>query len=528
MLQTLLPLILTAVLVSAGGGVAAPTGFTFMASANTVVAGGYLTFSWTNANTASQNDWVLYTSNNNAPSSSNYLSDCWQYTYGLQTKTGQAPPSSGSISVKAPATPGTYKAYYCQNNGYSCPGSLTITVTKPNVQCLAGGKTNSNIKHVITIISENHSFDSYYGKYCQAPVRSGPSCNNGPACCDQGDQSLNGVTPQLLDDTSNKANDRDHTAANEICEINGGKMDKFLSGCSGSSANNYAMASGAAGSAEKYWGWAQSGAMADRFFQSAAGQSSMNDMYFARGSFVFNDNDAVPQSDGCYNPFSSSKKSYQDPTIADLLVQCGVSWTFYAQDFKFDNGLLNCYPDNYDPSDNPFEYYPSVRNSVNNAQYFKDFNGNFDADVDSGNLPAVTYIKALGTASEHPLVSTISAGEDFNQHVIDMIMNSPIYRDNTLIILTPDESGGFRDSVPPPANSNIDNRPYGPRVPFVVLGNFAKTNYISHVPMEHSSLLRFIESNFLGGAPGQLQTRDAIVNNIGDLLDQSKTGYFFP
>jgi hypothetical protein len=38
--------------------------------------------------------------------------------------------------------------------------------------------------------------------------------------------------------------------------------------------------------------------------------------------------------------------------------------------------------------------------------------------------------------------------------------------------------------------------------------------------MEHSSIVKFIESNWLGQT-GQLKGRDAVVANIGSLLDPS-------
>ena len=46
--------------------------------------------------------------------------------------------------------------------------------------------------------------------------------------------------------------------------------------------------------------------------------------------------------------------------------------------------------------------------------------------------------------------------------------------------------------------------------------------------MEHSSIVRFIEWNWLGGTTGQLVGRDAVVNNIGNLLDPAKTGTAVP
>ena len=98
----------------------------------------------------------------------------------------------------------------------------------------------------------------------------------------------------------------------------------------------------------------------------------------------------------------------------------------------------------------------------------------------------------------------------------------------TLVLFPYDEAAGFYDHVTPPATSTVDNEPYGTRVPFLAIGPFAKPNYVSHVTMEHSSVVKFIEWNWLGGTTGQLMGRDATVNNLGDLLDASKTGTAVP
>jgi hypothetical protein len=46
--------------------------------------------------------------------------------------------------------------------------------------------------------------------------------------------------------------------------------------------------------------------------------------------------------------------------------------------------------------------------------------------------------------------------------------------------------------------------------------------------MEHSSLVKFIEWNFLGGKTGQLGTRDTVVADIGSVLDPATTGIPVP
>jgi len=60
---------------------------------------------------------------------------------------------------------------------------------------------------------------------------------------------------------------------------------------------------------------------------------------------------------------------------------------------------------------------------------------------------------------------------------------------------------------------------YGTRVPLLAVGPFAGKGSISHVVMEHSSIVKLIEWNWLGHATGQLGGRDLHVNNLGSMLD---------
>jgi hypothetical protein len=66
------------------------------------------------------------------------------------------------------------------------------------------------------------------------------------------------------------------------------------------------------------------------------------------------------------------------------------------------------------------------------------------------------------------------------------------------------------------------------RVPLLAIGRFAKKGAVSHVQMEHSSLVKFLEWNFLAGKTGQLGARDVEVNNIGSLLDPVAVGAVVP
>jgi phospholipase C len=96
------------------------------------------------------------------------------------------------------------------------------------------------------------------------------------------------------------------------------------------------------------------------------------------------------------------------------------------------------------------------------------------------------------------------------------------------VVWFPDESGGFYDHIPTPQANIVDDMPYGARVPFIAFGRFVKKNYISHVTLEHSSIVKFIEWNWLNGETGQMKVRDTNVNNIGDLIDSHQAGVKVP
>jgi len=82
--------------------------------------------------------------------------------------------------------------------------------------------------------------------------------------------------------------------------------------------------------------------------------------------------------------------------------------------------------------------------------------------------------------------------------------------------------------VAPPPDSTVDGKPYGTRIPLLAVGPFVRKNFVSHVTMEHSSIVKFIEWNWLGHKTGQLGTRDTVVHNLGSVLDPTQTGVAVP
>ena len=392
----------------------------------------------------------------------------------------------------------------------------------------------SPIDHVVVIVQENHTFDSYFARYCTAPAGSAPTCTSGPSCCEAGPaQDLAGGVPILLDDAANAAYDPDHTQACELSEMDGGRMDHFASGATGacSDARNLAYAD-PSGPVAPYVALADAGALADRYFQPVAGQSSSNDMYLARAQFVFLDDDYKPDSIGQQCSLIADAMSFTGPTIGDLLDGANVSWAFYAEGYAAMKAVkpgspcpkappdcpfgLDLYPCDYDPSDVPFEYYPE---HTDDPRVMRDF-GAFAGDLSNDTLPQVVFVKGLGYHTEHPgSDTTISDGAAFVQRVVAAIAASD-YAPDTLVLITWDEGGGYFDHVAPPPPGR-DGQPYGTRVPLLAVGPHARAGTISHVAMEHSSIVAFVEWNWLGMQTGQLAGRDGDVANLGSMIDPS-------
>ena len=393
----------------------------------------------------------------------------------------------------------------------------------------------SKINHLVVIVQENHTFDSYFAHYCTAPAGSNPTCTAGPACCEAGPaHDPSGASPIVLDDAANQAFDRDHNHDCELDELDGGKMDRFVSSTLCGDPRNFAYADAA--TAQPYWQLAAGGALADRYFQPLAGASSANDMYLARASFVFNDNQYEPEAIGKECSITTARMSFDGPTIADLLVAHGNSWGWYSEGSQAmidARAMGRCptapaacglgvpiYPCFYDPSDDPFTYYASVRD---NPAYMHDYT-QLARDLAQSRLPQVAFVKAYGFRSEHPgYMNKISDGVAFVSEVLAAVAGSA-YASDTLVLLVYDEGGGFFDHVPPPPAGAADAKPYGTRVPLLALGPPARKNFVSHVTMEHSSIVKFIEWNWLGMQTGQLGQRDAAVANLGSLVDPAVAG----
>jgi phospholipase C len=170
----------------------------------------------------------------------------------------------------------------------------------------------------------------------------------------------------------------------------------------------------------------------------------------------------------------------------------------------------------------------------------------FRADVQSGNLPQVSWIVAPEALSEHPNWAA-DFGAWYVSQFIDILASNPDVWSKTVLFLMYDEEGGFFDHMVPPTPapsadlgaSTVDivneifpgsaDHPSGPyglgmRVPLIVASPWTKGGWVNSHVFDHTSLIRFLETRFATRTNGLVETnikpwRRAVVGDLTSVFD---------
>ena len=155
------------------------------------------------------------------------------------------------------------------------------------------------------------------------PTGSNPTCTDGPELLRgrPDDTSPAAPTPMVLDDTANGAYDPDHTQACELEEDERRRDGSATSPAPRAARSAQLRVRATAASIEPYWTTTpQQGALADHYFQPIVGQSSSNDMYLAARNYVFTDNAFTARRDRPGVQLRARPRwRSRRPTIGDLL-----------------------------------------------------------------------------------------------------------------------------------------------------------------------------------------------------------------
>jgi phospholipase C len=380
------------------------------------------------------------------------------------------------------------------------PGSLPYPHLKP------GTDTIPQIKHVVVLMMENHSYDNKLGMLGRKgadgfrlgpggkPLATNPYANGDiqhafrmPTDC-----QLSGKPSQSWKDSH--------------IQFNNGRNDGFVKSASGPVAMGYWDRAGQ----PFYYSLAMHYPIADRYFASLLGPTFPNRRFLISGTSLGMVNDGVP------NPLAYPKNG----TIFDRLNKAGLSWKDYCTLGAVSTTLLY-----------PRLYAENVGRRVVPTSHFFD-------DAAAGKLPAFCLVEPNFETNSEEDPQAIALGEQFAAKVISAVIHGPGWK-NTLLIWNYDEHGGYFDHVPPPVALAPDNIPpdtpggdhydgfkrYGFRVPCAVISPWARQNYVSHKVFDHTSVLALVEHKW--NLPA-LTLRDANANPMLDMLDMSSPAFLKP
>jgi acid phosphatase len=415
------------------------------------------------------------------------------------------------------------------------------------------------IDHIIVIYQENWSFDSLYGLFPGAdglqnafdtipqvdtlgnPINVLPQPKNG-APDPRFPANLPVLPYDMTDYVSAEETTGDiiHRFYHEQLQIDGGKMDKFVAW-----SDNGGLVFSYIDATDLPEGQlAQQYVLCDNFFHSAFGGSFLNHQYLIAAAApawpsapaadlsapapdpltgtlaTLKDNQVTPDGFAVNTLFTINKPhpasivntallvpNLTNPTIGDRLDGKSVSWKWYSG--GWDDALAGNADSLFQFHHQPFAFYASYANgTAAKAAHLQDENRFFD-DLETGSLPAVTFIKPLGPDNEHPGYASLQRGQEHVAGIVRAVQESQYWK-NSVIIVTYDENGGRWDHVAPPV---IDRWGPGTRVPAIIISPFARRGFVDHTQYETVSILKLIEERF-GLEP--LSSRDA---NANDLLN---------
>jgi phospholipase C len=274
------------------------------------------------------------------------------------------------------------------------------------------------------------------------------------------------------------------------------------------------------------------------------------------------------------NGLSPNNALYVFPTFPEVLQAAGVSWRIY-QDLAgstgspdFGDGTGNNFAGNF--GDNTLLYFnqyqtatagmPLFDNAVTGTDLLATIptfptapdsawlawaESQFDQfrdDVNSGNLPQVSWIVAPFGYCEHPALP-IDYGAWYISQVLDILVSKPDVFSKTVFIVTYDEADGSFDHIVPPTtpqaapadgdstvsieNEIVTNDPSGvngpiglaTRVPFIAISPWSKGGFVNSQVFDHTSLIRFIEKRFGVFEPNISPWRRAVAGDLTSVFN---------
>ena len=283
--------------------------------------------------------------------------------------------------------------------------------------------------------------------------------------------------------------------------------------------------------------------------------------------------DPDPIGDICSNP-TRNQVQMGGKNIGDLLNAAGVTWGSFMGGFNLttvnSNATTGCdrsstglsgTTNDYIPHHAWFQYYASTANpshtrpsSVMEIGHKGKANHGYDLDdfyqaVKAGNFPAVSFIKAQAYQDGHAGYSNPLDEQTFLVTLLNFLQEQPTWQSTAVVVLYDDSDGWYDHQMGPivnqstgpadaltganacgtasnalpgidPANTHALGRcGYGPRQPLLVVSPWALENFVDHTVTDQTSVLRFIEDNWLGKQRIGQGSYDALASPINHLFN---------
>jgi phospholipase C len=413
-----------------------------------------------------------------------------------------------------------------------------------------------DVEHIVVLMQENRAFDHYFGVMRGVRGFGDPhpvTLPSGKPVWYQADAGT--VTPPFRPDVANLAltfiEDLDHSWDGTHQMFNGGNWDQWIP-----AKTTTAMAHMQRADLPFHYALADAFTVCDSYHCSMLGPTDTNRYYMWTG---WDGNDGKNGGPVIAN----DELGYGWQTYPERLQAARISWKIY-QDQGAGLDAAHSWGWGTDPyignyGDNSLLYFHNYQNAAPGSPLYenartgtnvKSSGGFFDilaADVQSNQLPSVSWIVAPEAYTEHPAWPA-GYGAWYTAAVLNALTSNPDVWSKTALLITFDENDGFFDHVvgpypnvgalPGQSTVPLDNElfngtggtpggsngvvgPYGlgVRVPLLVVSPWSSGGWVSSETFDHTSLIRFIEARFGVDEPNITPWRRAICGDLTSAFD---------
>jgi phospholipase C len=370
------------------------------------------------------------------------------------------------------------------------------------------------IEHVVILMQENRSFDSYYGTL--AGVRGfGDTASNHFLQSDVLSLTQKIVPWHLDSHTSSPCTILVDNGWQPMHDAwNAGRMDGWVK-----ATGPYAMSYYNRSDLPWHMGVADEYMVCDRYHCSVLGPTNPNRYMLWTGTID-------PSGAGGGPALDNDGTGYRWTTYPERLTKAGVTWRVYHETDDFNDNILKYFAQ-YQRAKPGSPLYERAMKNLPRDQ--------FAQDVADDKLPQVSWLVAPTADSEHP-GNSAGRGADYCAQMLQALLDHPKVYKKTAFILNYDENGGFFDHVAPPTppagtpGEFVGGKPIGLgfRVPTVVASPWTRGKLVSSRVFDHTSTLRLLEARFGVREPQISDWRRKTVGNMVSLFDFKHPDYSIP